>query len=110
MTREVVIFGNGQIAEVAHYYLAEEGGRRVVAFTVDRQHHRAETLLGLPAVDFEEVQEVYSPEAYDMFIAVSFRQVNKLREAKFNEAQAKGYSLTSPIAPPAIVSSGLESC
>src|SRR5260370_36075042 len=109
MTREVVIFGDGQIAEVAHYYLTEEGGRTVAAFTVDRQFRRAETMLGLPVVDFEDVQQAYSPEAYDMFIAVSFRQVNKLREATFNEAQAKSYSLTSNVSPRQIVWSGFES-
>jgi sugar O-acyltransferase (sialic acid O-acetyltransferase NeuD family) len=108
MTREVVIFGIGQIAEVAHYYLTAEGGRQVVAFTVDRQYRRAETMLGLPVVNFEEVQDLYSPRAYDMFIAVSFRQVNKLREAKFNEAQAKGYFMTSHVSPRAIVWSGFE--
>lgn len=108
MTREVLIFGNGQIAQVAHYYLTVEGARRVVAFTVDRQYRDAETMLGLPVVDFEEVQELYSPATHDMFIAVSFRQVNKLRETKFNEAQAKGYSLTSHVSPKAIVWSGFE--
>jgi sugar O-acyltransferase (sialic acid O-acetyltransferase NeuD family) len=106
MTLKVVIFGNGQIAEVAHYFLTQEGGRTVAAFTVDRQFRNAETMLGLPVVDFENLQETHPPQAYEMFIAVSYRQVNKLREAKFNEAQAKGYSLASHVSPRAIVWSG----
>jgi len=105
---DVVIFGTGQIAEVAHYYLTQEGGRKVAAFTVDRKYITAETLCGLPVVDFENVQETHPPQAYEMFIAVSFRQVNKLRESKFNEAQAKGYSLASHISPRAVVWSGFK--
>jgi sugar O-acyltransferase (sialic acid O-acetyltransferase NeuD family) len=101
--RDVVIFGNGQIAEVVHYYLTQEGGRTVAAFTVDNKYRTAKLLFGLPVVDFENVQDIYPPDAYDMFIAVSFRQVNKIREAKFNEAQAKGYTLTSHVSPRAIV-------
>jgi sugar O-acyltransferase (sialic acid O-acetyltransferase NeuD family) len=108
MSREVVIFGIGQIAEVAHYFLTQDGGRTVAAFAVDQQFRNTETMLGLPVVDFEVVQETHPPQAYDMFIAVSFRQVQKLREAKFNEAQAKGYALTSHVSPRAIVWSGFK--
>ncbi len=101
--RDVVIFGIGQIAEVIHYYLSQEGGRNVVAFTVDRQYRTADELFGLPIVDFEDVETVYPPAAYEMFVAVSFRQVNKLREAKVAEAEAKGYALTSHVSPHATV-------
>ena len=104
--RDVVIFGIGQIAEVAHYYLTHEGERSIAAFTVDRKFREIDNMLGLPVVDFAEVQERYSPESYDMFIAVSFRQVNKLREGKFNEAQSKGYTLISHVSPQAMVWSG----
>ena len=106
--RDLVIFGTGQIAEVAHYYLTQEGGRNVAAFTVDQAYVTAEKACGLPVVAFENVQDIYSPQTHDMFIAVSFRQVNKLREAKFNEARAKGYALTSHVSPRAAVWSGFK--
>ena len=77
--RDLVIFGTGQIAEVAHYYLTQEGGRNVAAFTVDQAYVTAEKACGLPVVAFENVQDIYSPQTHDMFIAVIFRQLNKLR-------------------------------
>jgi len=42
-----------------------------------------------------------------MFVAISFKGVNKLREAKVAEAEAKGYPLTSHVSPRASVWSKL---
>ena len=101
--RDVVIFGIGQIAETIHYYLTEEGERNVVAFTVDSRYRSAEHLLGLPVVPFENIQNSHSPETHELFVAMSYRQVNKAREAKVDEALAKGYALTSHVSPRAAV-------
>ncbi|WP_411288346.1 acetyltransferase [Phenylobacterium sp.] len=104
--RELVIFGAGQIAEVAHYYFTAEGARPVAAFTVDAQFRQAGAVLGVPVVDFERVQDLYPPDSYDMFVAVSFRQVNKFRMQKVAEAEAKGYALASHVSPKAAVWNG----
>lgn len=101
--RDVVIFGMGQVAEVIWSYLTEEGGRNVVAFTVDAEYRTADEVFGIPVVDFETVQEKHPPATHDMFVAVSFKGVNKLREAKVAEAEAKGYALTSHVSPRATV-------
>lgn len=101
--RDVVIFGMGQVAEVIHYYLADEGGRNVVAWTVDAEYRTSDEHLGLPVVAFEEVEKHYPPETHEMFVAVSFKGVNKLREAKVAAAEAKGYTLTSHVSPHATV-------
>ena len=105
--KDIVIFGMGQIAEVVHHYLTEEGGRTVVAFTVDAEFRTADEVLGVPVVDFETVQDRFPPSDYEMFVAVSFKQVNKLRAAKVAEAEAKGYHLASHVSPRASVWSNL---
>jgi sugar O-acyltransferase (sialic acid O-acetyltransferase NeuD family) len=104
--KNLVIFGAGQIAEVIHYYFTEEGGRKVVAFSVDAAYRTAETLFGLPVVAFEELEARYPPDSHEIFVAISFRQVNKAREAKVREAEAKGYTLASHVSPRAAVWSG----
>lgn len=106
MAKDVVIFGSGQIAEVVHYYLTSEGHRNVVAFTVDETHLRATEVLGLPVVPFETVEERYPPETHEMFVAVSFRRVNRDREEKVLAAQSKGYALASHVSPHATVWNG----
>jgi sugar O-acyltransferase (sialic acid O-acetyltransferase NeuD family) len=104
--KDIVIFGMGQIAEVVHYYLTTEGKRNVVAFTVDEAHLKADELAGLPVVPFETVEERYPPETHEMFVAVSFRRVNKDRQEKVLAAESKGYALASHVSPHATVWSG----
>jgi sugar O-acyltransferase (sialic acid O-acetyltransferase NeuD family) len=101
--KNLVIFGIGQIGEAVHYYFTEEGGRKVVAFTADAAYRTADTLLGVPVVPFEAVQATHPPDTHELFVAMGYRQVNKLREGKVREAEAKGYSLASHISPRATV-------
>jgi len=101
--KDLVIFGTGQIAEVIHYYFTEEGGRKVAAFTVDAKYRTTEELVGLPVVPFEELNAKYPPESHELFVAISFRQVNRLRQTKVGEAEAKGYTLASHVSPRAAV-------
>jgi sugar O-acyltransferase (sialic acid O-acetyltransferase NeuD family) len=101
--KSLVIFGIGQIGEAIHYYFTEEGGRKVVAFTADAAYRTVDTLLGVPVVPFEEVEASYPPDTHELFVAMGYRQVNKAREGKVREAEAKGYSLASHISPRAMV-------
>lgn len=101
--RDIVIFGIGQVAEVVHYYLTKEGGRNVVAFTVDEQFRSFKELFGLPVISFEAVQQSFPPDKYEMFVAISFKRVNKVREEKVAEAESKGYTLASHISPRATI-------
>jgi sugar O-acyltransferase (sialic acid O-acetyltransferase NeuD family) len=107
-SRDVVVFGVGQVAEVMQYYIDHESDRRVVAFTVDGSYVKESTHLGLPVVAFEEVERSFPPASVQMFVAVSFRGINKQRAQKVQEAEQKGYSLIGHVSPKAVVWSGFE--
>ena len=101
---KVVLFGNGQIAGVVHTYLTHDSPHEVVAFTVDRAYIGEETeYLGLPVVPFEDVQDLYPPDGHEMFVSVSYQKVNGLRQRKYLEAKAKGYTLLTYISSGASV-------
>ncbi|MGC3940411.1 acetyltransferase [Roseobacter sp. EG26] len=106
--KKVVIFGCGQVAEVVHYYLTQEGGRDVAAFTVDEEFRPFDRLLDLPVVNFGTIEETYPSETHEFFVAVSFKGVNKLREEKVAAVENKGYALTSHVSPDATVWSGFK--
>lgn len=99
MKKNLVIFGIGKIAEVIYYYAQHECNFNVVAFCVDEQYKTGETFLDLPVVAFENVEEKFSPAANEMFVAVGYHDLNKLRETKCKEAIDKGYNLVSVISP-----------
>lgn len=91
----IVIFGTGKIADQAYFYLTNDSPHEVVAFTVDREYLREGMKMGLPVVAFEEVQDVYSPNDYGMFVAVGYQDLNRFRAKKYEEARSKGYTLIS---------------
>lgn len=106
--KPVVIFGAGDIAEIAHFYLANDSEREVCAFSVDGEYLKDEKLCGLPVVAFEDVEKTYPPENYDMFVALSYAKVNRFRAEKCAAAKDKGYGLISYISSKATVWEGLE--
>jgi sugar O-acyltransferase (sialic acid O-acetyltransferase NeuD family) len=98
-TKLVIFFGIGKIAEVIHYYATEECNINIAAFVVDKKYKSTDSFLGLPVIDFEEVQKLFPPEQFDMFIAIGYHEMNSLRELKCNEAIDKGYTLINIISP-----------
>src|SRR5262249_27638972 len=52
---QLVIFGPGDIARLAHRYFTRDSGHEVVAFTVDAAYRAGDEFLGLPLVDFDQV-------------------------------------------------------
>ena len=93
MNEKLVIFGAAKLAEMAHFYFSRDSGYRVAAFTVDVEYAQSGEFLGLPLVPFEDVQERYPPDGHDLFVAVGYRDLNRLRHEKCSAARAKGYAL-----------------
>lgn len=92
---QLVIFGAGEIAELAHFYFSRDSAHEVVAFTVDKEYREKDSFLGLPLLDFEEVQQRFPPDNYHLFVALSYAKMNKLRAQKYFMVKQAGYQLVS---------------
>lgn len=103
MKKDLILFGTGRIAEVIYYYAKEECNFNVVAFTVDSAFMEGNTFCNLPVIPFENINQHYPPENYDMFVALGYQDLNKLRTSKYKEALKKGYHLVSIVSPAANV-------
>jgi sugar O-acyltransferase (sialic acid O-acetyltransferase NeuD family) len=93
--KKLVIFGTGDIARLAHFYFTRDAAREVAGFTVDRDYRTADALLDRPLVDFETVKDRFPPSEHDLFVAVSYRNVNRVRAEKYQAARDLGYTLAS---------------
>lgn len=93
--KALVIFGAGDIAKLAHYYFTRDAGREVVAFTVDQQYRARDTYLGLPLHAFDEIRDRCPPETHDLFVAVSYAKMNRVRAERYEAAKRMGYALSS---------------
>lgn len=103
MRMPLVIFGSGEIAQLAHYYFSMDSNYEVVAFTVDANYIGVSEFCGLPVVAFEDVAKNYPPDSYDFFVALSYSKLNAVRKEKFLAAKEMGYKLVSFISSRATV-------
>jgi sugar O-acyltransferase (sialic acid O-acetyltransferase NeuD family) len=108
MARKVVVFGSGSFAQCVRFYLDNDSEDEVVAFTVHRDRLEGDELEGLPLVAFEDVESIYPPSEYAMYVAVGYRKVNTIRARIYEEAKAKGYELISYISSRCTHWPGLE--
>jgi len=54
-------------------------------------------------VPFEELSDEFPPDDYDVFVALSYASINKLRQQKFDAVQALGYDCPSYVSSHATV-------
>jgi len=106
--KKVVVFGAGDMAEIAHFYLTNDSAYEVTAFTVDRDYMRDDRLQGLPVIPFEEIEGEFQPSEYGIFVAMSYAKLNVLRADKCVDAKKKGYDLINYVSSKATVWPGFE--
>lgn len=105
---KVVIFGAGQTAEIVYHYLMKDSPHKLVAFTVNADHIKQKSLFRLPVVEFEDIENIYPPDDFQMFVAMSYKNLNQLRAKKYEEAKQKNYKLISYVSSKAGIVSNVE--
>jgi len=105
---KIVIFGTRDIAELAHYYFSTDSQHTVCAFTVDAEYLTEAVFCKAPVIPFNEIANHFPPPDYRMFIALSYKQINKLRREKFDAAATLGYELVSFVSSKASVASNVS--
>jgi sugar O-acyltransferase (sialic acid O-acetyltransferase NeuD family) len=108
MSRKLVIFGARQVAEVCAFYFDRDSDYEVVAFTVDGAFLEEDAFAGRPVVPSQEIARTHPPSHHDMFVAMSYQQMNQVRAAKYRAARAMGYTLAQYVSSRAITWAGLS--
>jgi sugar O-acyltransferase (sialic acid O-acetyltransferase NeuD family) len=103
MKKKLVIFGSGDIAQLAYFYFSTDSVYEIVAFTVDGSYIEDSTFCGLPIVAFENITDHYATDSHDMFIALSYSKLNAVRKEKYLAAKTFGYTLANYISSHATV-------
>ena len=102
--KNLLIFGDQEMAEIAYFYFHEQSEYNVVAFVVDKEYVTKDSLCGLPIVTLESASERFKGE-HDMFVALCYSKF-VVREQKYNEVTL-GYDLASFISPKATIASNV---
>jgi sugar O-acyltransferase (sialic acid O-acetyltransferase NeuD family) len=100
--RSLVIFGAGDLARVAHVYFTRDSDYQVAAFSVDRAYVGEGKLCGLNVVPFDDLPRLFPAEQCDLFVAIGFKRVNRLRAETYGRCKDAGYTLATYVSSKAL--------
>jgi sugar O-acyltransferase (sialic acid O-acetyltransferase NeuD family) len=95
VSRKLVIFGSGALAELSHFYFTHDSDFEVVGFTVDDKYFTSDEYLGLPCVPVSKLHFTFPSDSYSLFIAIGYSNLNATRIAKYEMVKSMGYRLAS---------------
>ncbi len=101
--KKLVIFGAGNIAELADYYFTTDSEYEVVAFTVDDIFMECDEINGKPVIPFSQLEVNYPSSEFSIFVALSYSKMNSIRKAKYFDVKKRGYQIASYISSHATV-------
>jgi sugar O-acyltransferase (sialic acid O-acetyltransferase NeuD family) len=93
--KKLVLFGAGDIAEIAHYYFTNDSGYEVSGFCVDGEFMKEDLFCGLPVVAFEDAVREFPMDAHSFFVALSYTKLNSIRKEKYEALKGMGYNFAS---------------
>jgi sugar O-acyltransferase (sialic acid O-acetyltransferase NeuD family) len=108
LKQQIIIFGTGELAEVADFYFTHDSDYEVVGFTVDEAHLANTAFRGRPVVPFERMTDAFPADKFGLFVAVGYSKLNAARAEKVAIAQSKSYRLASYLSSRASVFPGFE--
>ena len=108
MKNKIIIFGTGEIGQLAHFYFTNDSNYEVVAFCCDEEFKTQDTFLDLPLFSIKEASIKFPSKLYGMHVALSYSKLNKIREEKYILAKSFGYDLVSYISSKSVTWPDLE--
>ncbi len=102
-SKKLIIVGDSAFAEVAYEYFTHDSAYTVVAFSVESPYLRRPRVFDLPVVALEELDERFPPTEHEVYVAVVYTQLNRLRSRLAEIAKRKGFRLASYVSSRAFV-------
>ena len=79
MTKRLVIYGVGQTSEVLSHLIASDESVEIVAYCNENKNSNQQ-FLEKPIVGLTDVKNIYDPNEHLFFVAIGYRNGNKIRE------------------------------
>src|SRR5437764_224380 len=94
-SKQLIVVGDTAFAQIAYEYFTYDSPYRVKAFSVEQKYLNKSELFGLPVVPFETLEKAFPPSHHEVFVAVVYTQMNRLRTRLSQAARDRGYRLAS---------------
>jgi len=107
-SKELLIIGAGETAQLAFEYFTFDSDFKVVAFCVEKKYLEQREIFGLPVIPIEEIEHEYNPKDYFAFIAISSTGINRVRTRLYQTIKRKNYQIASYISSKAFIWRNVE--
>ena len=94
---KLFIVGDSAFAEVAYEYFTHDSDYTVAGFAVEKKYLSEKILFGLPVIPLEDIEKTFPPADHDVFVAIVYTNLNRLRTRLLDCIKALGYNLASYI-------------
>ena len=101
--KKIIIFGIGQIAELAKDLVDENPNLELNAFCADKEFVVEDKFCGYELVSTEEVNKKFSPKDFYFITALSYSNLNKNRENVYKKLKKLGYNFINLISDKSII-------
>ncbi len=99
MKKQLIIIGTGLFPEVARCYFEEFGGYKVLGFACHQAYRQTDTIYGLPLHTIEMLVHEHPPGEVDVFVALGYKNMNKVRQRVYEEMKSLEYNCVSFVYP-----------
>lgn len=103
MSKNLLIVGAGEFAEIAWQYFTHDSEYEVVGFAVEKEYLTDEKIFGLPVIELEKIENFFSSEEVWVHIAISSKNLNQVRERLFFYMKNKGYKFANYVSSKSFV-------
>jgi sugar O-acyltransferase (sialic acid O-acetyltransferase NeuD family) len=105
---KLVIVGTGPQAQIARDYFVELSNYEVWGFACHSEFKKSNEIYGMPLIAIEDLSENHSPDDTKAFVAIGYKNMNKMRQSVYEEIKSLGFCLASFIHPRATISTTAE--
>ncbi len=98
MKKKLLIFGNGEIAKIAYDNFTKFSDENLSGFLVDDVSENSSGIDTNLLISMKSLDD-YPVSDYKIFVALSYRKMNLIRESKFDLFKKKGFEFANFIHP-----------
>jgi sugar O-acyltransferase (sialic acid O-acetyltransferase NeuD family) len=106
--KKLIIFGTGETADIAFEYFTLDSDYDVIGFTVEKQYKSIDVMHSLPVYAFDELENHFNVNDIEIFVAISYVKLNRVRKRCYNIVKSKGYKCATYISSKAFVWHNVE--
>jgi sugar O-acyltransferase (sialic acid O-acetyltransferase NeuD family) len=97
MKKKIIIVGSSITAQILYSYITDDNRYFVECFCVNDKYIKENSLFGKKVVALEKLLDYYSPNNFEVLVAMGYNNLNQDRENVFNAIKNFGFTVLTYI-------------